>query len=167
MRIGVELQDRDVRTALNRTIRAGHDMSPAMLAVSEYLKDVAIDSFDRQAAPDGTLWAPLKESTQRQRRRQGFGEAGPILQRRGDLIRSLVSDHGADFAQAGTNLVYATVQHFGAKKGEFGGYRRVNRSTFQPIPWGDIPARPFLGLPPDGPTHIGELVLDWVTRPWL
>jgi len=33
------------------------------------------------------------------------------------------------------------VQQFGAKKGQFGKTRRG-----APIPWGNIPARPFLGV---------------------
>lgn len=168
MRINIEVDDRNVKAALNRLIRAGEDMSPAMLAVSEHLKDAALESFDRQRAPDGTLWAPLKESTRRQRGRGGFGEAGPILQRRGNLLRSIVSDHGRDFAEAGTNLVYAAVQHFGAEKGEFGGARTglPGRSFFQPIPWGDIPARPFLGVSDDDERQIGEIILDHVARAW-
>lgn len=168
MRINIELDDRNVKAALNRLIRAGQDMSPAMLAVAEHLKDAAHESFDRQRAPDGTPWAKLKASTRRQRRLGGFGEAGPILQRRGDLLRSIVSDHGRDFAEAGTNLVYAAVQHFGAEKGEFGGVRTSlpGRSFFQPIPWGDIPARPFLGVSGDDESRIGEIILDHAVRAW-
>lgn len=169
MQINIDVLDRDAKAAIRRTIRAGYDMSPAMLAVSEHLKDSALESFARQRAPDGTPWAQLKASTRRQRRRGGFGEAGPILQRRGDLLRSIVSDHGPTFASAGTNLVYATTQHFGAERGAFGGARTSlpGRSFFQPIPWGDIPARPFLGVSADDERRIGEIVLDHVTNPWL
>ena len=168
MRINIELDDRNVKVALNRLIRAGQDMSPAMLAVSEHLKDAALESFGHQSALNGTPWAQLKASTRRQRRRGGFGEAGPILQRRGDLLRSIVSDHGPTFASAGANLIYATTQHFGAKKGEFGGVRTSlpGRSFFQPIPWSDIPARPFLGVSDYDERKIGEIVLDHAARAW-
>ena len=40
-----------------------------------------------------------------------------------------------------TNVEYAVVQQFGAKQGAFGRDKRNH-----PLPWGDIPARPFLGF---------------------
>lgn len=61
----------------------------------------------------------------------------------------------------GSSLVYAAVQQFGATMGEFGRYSQVARwskygekdfrkyaGTVQgfPIPWGDIPARPYIGM---------------------
>ena len=42
---------------------------------------------------------------------------------------------------AGTNVVYATTQQFGAARGEFGATRRG-----RPIPFGDIRARAFVGF---------------------
>jgi phage gpG-like protein len=38
-------------------------------------------------------------------------------------------------------MVYAAAQQFGMKKGYAG-----RNSKGRPIPWGDIPARPFLGI---------------------
>lgn len=61
----------------------------------------------------------------------------------------------------GSSLEYAAVQQFGARMGEFGRYSQVARwnaypegdfrkhaGTVEgfPIPWGDIPARPYIGL---------------------
>lgn len=63
--------------------------------------------------------------------------------------------------EIGSSLVYAAVQQFGATMGEFGRYSQVSRwnkyptgdfrkyaGTVQgfPIPWGNIPARPYIGL---------------------
>jgi phage gpG-like protein len=43
--------------------------------------------------------------------------------------------------EVGSSLEYAAVQQFGARQGQLGRTRRG-----APIPWGDIPPRPFLGL---------------------
>ena len=44
-------------------------------------------------------------------------------------------------AVAGTNKKYAPTVNYGAKKGQYG---RTSRNT--PIPWGEIPARRFVGF---------------------
>jgi len=46
----------------------------------------------------------------------------------------------------GSPMIYAGVRQYGAKRGEFGmGVFKTRNGVF-PIPWGDIPARPFLGF---------------------
>jgi phage gpG-like protein len=67
---------------------------------------------------------------------------------------------GADAVAVGSPMIYAATHQFGAKMGEFGRYYQLSRLKYgekdfrryagmrqgHPIPWGDIPARPFLGL---------------------
>jgi len=55
----------------------------------------------------------------------------------------------------GSVLEYAAVQQFGAKKGAFGRTRRG-----APIPWGDIPPRPFLGLSDADRRSILDLIAE-------
>ena len=46
---------------------------------------------------------------------------------------------------------------FGAAQGQFGafiGKDKLGRDHFHAIPWGDIPARPFLGLAEEDRTNI-------------
>ena len=98
----------------------------------------------------------------------GYGPTGPKLQRSGTLLRSLVTDYGRDFALVGTNLVYAATQQYGAKKGAFGSVKTSlpNRSFDVPIPWGDIPARPFLGVSSEAERNIKSAVLDFLGGQW-
>jgi phage gpG-like protein len=101
------------------------------------------------------------------------GRAERILQDSGQLAASVQSEHGRDYARVGTNKVYATTQQFGAKMGEFGRYSQIARyrkfgeKDFRryagtkkgfPIPWGDIPARPFLGLGADDRREVLDIL---------
>ena len=68
---------------------------------------------------------------------------------------------GADFAEIGSNQVQAAVMEFAA--GAFGA--RIGRSTkgrdyFLPIHWGNIPARPFLGLSDEDRVNVIAIVED-------
>ena len=53
----------------------------------------------------------------------------------------------------GTNVVYAATHQFGATRGAFGTTSRGN-----PIPWGDIPARLFLGVNPETERSILDIL---------
>lgn len=61
-----------------------------------------------------------------------------ILQRSSKLAASIEASSDSHEARLGTNRVYAKTMFYGAKKGQFG---RDGRN--HPIPWGDIPARPY------------------------
>ena len=156
MRIDIEVVDQRVRRALRRVGRAASDLTPAMRAVAGHLVASAHTSFERESSPDGTPWAPLSPVTVKRR-----GSAHPILRVDGDLLRSIIGDWGRDFAEAGTGDVRATPLHFGAQRGAFGVTSRGG-----PIPWGDIPARPFLGLWPEHADAIRRDIVDYIAEPW-
>ena len=140
MDIEIKYDDRELQRAINRLIAAGGDMRAAMREVAGHLADSVADSFDREATPEGAPWKPLKPKTVRERQRRRYA-AGPILERSGDLARSILADHDKTSAVAGTNLIYAATHHFGdASRG--------------------IPARPFLGLTDE---HKG-MILDAIQR---
>jgi phage gpG-like protein len=54
--------------------------------------------------------------------------------------------------EIGTKVRYAGTHQFGARQGQYGRTKRGG-----PIPWGNIPARPFLptdGLPPEWRSEV-------------
>lgn len=150
--IRVTIDDAEVRQALNDAIAAGRDLSPAMRGVAEALRGGVQQAFIDQQAPDGAAWAGLSEVTQEARRKRRTWP-GDILRVTGRLSDSVTVDSGPDFAAAGTNLVYAGTHQFGAAKGQFGATARG-----VPIPWGDIPARPFLGVSADTEVEIADVL---------
>ena len=106
----------------------------------------------RPTRQTGEPWADLSDVTKARREKAGHWP-GPILQVKGQLAASIESGYGKDFAQAGSNKVYAPVMFFGAEKGAFGKNKRGG-----PIPWGDIPARRMLGLNADDEVDILDIL---------
>lgn len=135
----IEIDDRRIKAALRRLAASGRDLTPAMRDIAGLLEASARRAFEQERSPDGKPWADLSDLTKRRRAATGHWP-GQILQVTGRLIGSLASSYDATSAQAGTNLPQARTHQKGAKQGAYGRTRRGG-----PIPWGDIPARPFLG----------------------
>ena len=157
----------DVSPALNalqNTAAKLGNLSPVHRAIGELLVDSTKQRFADSQAPDGSTWQSLSETTLMQYvstfGKSNFGASGRInkagaarVQGRKPLIgesKSLstqifyeVSANGNELT-VGSPMVYAAVQQFGQKKGASG-----TMKNGRPIPWGDIPPRPFIGLSTD------------------
>ena len=129
---------------------------PLMEDISRQLVTETKLNFDFGGRP---AWAGLSPLTIARRR----GGAGAILQDSGVLKRSINASHTVDTATVGSNLKYAPTHQFGARQGEFG---RSDRNT--PLPWGDIPARPFIPIDKNGDiSYDGFLVVREVVNGYL
>jgi len=134
------------------------DLSPVMRPIAAELLSGMKQAFVDEADPKtGTPWQRLADSTIKQRTKLGYWP-GKKLQRTGRLVSSLVSDSGPTFAIAGTNLVYATTQNFGANKGQFGTTKHGS-----PVPWGDIPPRRFAEISPATTSTVLDLIYQFLT----
>ena len=153
VRIRVEVDDRQVRAALNRLLAAGRDMTPFMRDIGEHLLNTTRERFVDQQAPDGTPWAPLSETTKRRKRRN----IGKILTECGILRGNLAYEAGPTSVLVGSPSIYAGTHQFGADKGMFG-----STAGGLPIPWGDITARPFLGLSDADESDVLRLVSQFL-----
>jgi phage gpG-like protein len=157
--IQVEIDDRELRAALGELLRRVQDPTPALRDIGEYLVASTRRRFAAGRAPDGTPWAPNSPVTVMQylarfdssfrRRGGGLTKAGaaraaakrPLIGETRRLSSEIAYRLIPGGVAVGSSLEYAAVQQFGARRGEFGRTRRG-----APIPWGDIPARPFLGV---------------------
>lgn len=164
MRINVELDDRRLQRALSEMLQRGQDLSPALRSIGELLLNSTRERFVDEEAPDGTKWAELSDVTKARKKRN----VDKILTERGYLGGSIAYRAGPDFVEIGSSRVSASTHQFGAKKGEFGSARTSlpGRSFLQPIPWGDIPARPFLGLSNRDRADVAAEIGDYITAPW-
>ena len=155
-RINIEYDDREVASALRRVINAGGDLTPAMRSIAAALEDSVAEAFASEKSPSGVPWADLSDTTKSAREKRGKWP-GETLQVTGNLADSIESRYDADEAVVGTNVVYAATHQFGAARGAFG-TSYGNNALGTPIPWGDIPARPFLGLNTEAETTILEFL---------
>ena len=156
--ITLTIDDAAVRQHLGQLIRALTDARPALREIGEDLVRTTQERFQpgQKRAPDGTPWAPNSPVTIARKGRNNPLYQDGLLQ---GSIRYQLMDQ--DSLEVGTNRVYAAVQQFGQPKGASSRNRRgaptpgggivssiisARLSGGSPIPWGDIPARPFIGL---------------------
>lgn len=157
--IRIEIDDRAVIGALSELVRRVADPRPALADIGEYLVASTRRRFGEGRSPDGTPWAPNSPVTimrylsrfggTRRRRGGGLTKKGasmaaakkPLIGETRRLSSEVAYQLIPSGVEVGSSLVYAAVQQLGARKGEFGRTRRG-----APIPWGDIPPRPFLGV---------------------
>ena len=157
MTLAVEIQDAEISAAFARLQQRLGNLSPVMRAISLDLVGIVEDAFAREADPvTGVPWDPLSPLTIRRREKLGRWP-GKILQQTGRLAASITPSHSGTEAAAGTNDVRAGVLQFGAAAGAFGSTARG-----RPIPFGDIPARPFLGLSEEGRQDILDLLVRYL-----
>lgn len=162
--IEIKVDDREVLIALQRLSQMSDDMTPAMRTIAGVMADATERAFANQADPaTGKKWDDLSDTTKKRRAQHGHWP-GSILQVIGNLARNMDKDYGRDYAAFGTNTEYAGTQHFGAKRGEFGHFTGTKNKKGFPIPWGDIPARPFLGLGESDKEELLNIIYQHINR---
>lgn len=138
-----------------------------MSEIGEYLTESTKERFAESRGPDGQAWAANKESTltkmlgqtkgNYRKVRGGISAKGkrriaskkPLIGPSKALSGGIYYKASKDDVKVGSSLIYAAVQQFGAGKGAFG-----TTSKGGPIPWGSIPARPYLGFSDDDRSQI-------------
>lgn len=141
-----------IHNKLNQLGRFSKDPSTALAQIGEYLQRSTRERFKTQTAPDGTPWAPLSENTKKHRNQN------KILTLRGHLQGKLTWQAGSNSVEIGTNSIYAATHQFGMTKGYAGtGQYKTKQGSF-PIPWGNIPARPFLGISDSDETQLLKII---------
>jgi phage gpG-like protein len=153
---------------LDEIIAQVSDLSPAMLAIGEYLTETTKERFSTSTAPDGKRWAPNAPSTLLARLNEISGAyskktgkltkkgatvainkkplvASGLLQ---DSIRSQLAD-GGNGVEIGTDRFSgewdggAAVHHFGSRDG-------------------NIPARPIVGVSASDEIEVMQILNDFL-----
>ena len=161
-RFSIDIDDAALRAGLARMAQRSGALQPALRQIGELLVASTKARFQTGTAPDGQRWAPNSRATiergfaRRSTGRKGYLDKGGRVTKRGagfiagkrpligeskSLSRQIYPRAGANWVEIRSGVDYAAVQQFGARKGQFGRTRRGS-----PIPWGNIPARPFLGI---------------------
>lgn len=157
----VIIQNDEITAALTRLSAFLSDMTPAMQDIGEIVVDSTKQRFAQGIAPDGSRWAPKSKTTLEKygSRTSNRIDVRPLFGPSGALSSQIFYSAGPDSLEWGSPMIYAGTQHFGAAQGAFG---RTSRNG--PIPWGNIPARPFLGISPEDDTNVTEALAEWLER---
>ncbi len=133
----IEIDDRDILSALRRLQDRSANLRPALQKIGEKLKGSTRQRFVSKTGPDGSAWLGNADSTiDRKGRDQALTDEGGL----GGTINYQL--FGNDSVAIGSPFEYAAMMQFGGTKSEF------------PNLWGDIPERPFLGISDDDKTDI-------------
>lgn len=149
--IKIEIHDRAVLDALTRLQSRTSDLSPLMHQIGGHLTETTKRRFDTVTAPDGTRWEPNTEATILNYRGKGKKPLTGKTGGQAGLMGTINYKAGRDFVEIGSPKEYAAMQQFGGQKSKF------------PHLWGDIPARPFLGLSDQDRTNILDTISDYLT----
>lgn len=137
------------------------DMSPVMEDLGEYLVTSTKARFPTGTAPDGTKWAPKSQATLARygAKKSNRVDVRPLYGPSGMLSRMIFHSASQTEVSWGSNMIYSAVMQFGAAKGAFGAM-----SNGASIPWGRIPARPFIGISAEDEVNIIATLEDWLER---
>jgi phage gpG-like protein len=159
----ITITDASAIDAFNRLIAFGESPQPALKSIGEKMLEFTKARFESSTDPYGNPWAPNADTTLRKAlhgRSKSFTKKGKLSKRGLDYLagkKPLIGESkslstqfnptviGDNLVTVSSPMVYAATQQFGAKQGQFGRGKRNH-----PIPWGDIPARPFFPDPARG-----------------
>lgn len=171
----IKITDAGVVDAFNRLIAFGENPQGALMGIGQAVVEFTKTRFNESADPYGNPWAPNSDTTLRaalHRSGKNFTKKGAISAKGAKVLagkKPLIDSGelrkefsyrviGDDSVVISSLMEYAATQQFGAKQGEFGRDKRNH-----PIPWGDIPARPFFpdqsrGLPDELNRDISDVL---------
>jgi phage virion morphogenesis protein len=153
-RLTITVHAANAQAAMRRILVRMADASPLMDQIGLAMTASTLLRFKGGVGPDGSPWAPLSPVTILRRRKRS---SKPLLDT-GRLRNSITHKANRRSVVIGTGVIYGRTHQFGARKGAFGATRRGS-----PIPWGDIPSRPFLGISDRDEKTIVRLVGRYLT----
>lgn len=153
--IKIYVNDTDTRALINTLRERTADISPVVDALGQILVAGAQQRFVNQKDPDGVPWKPLSPVTLSRRRKGGGG--AEILRDTGRLMSGIQYDVTGGALSVFSPEVYARTHQLGARKGQYGRNKRGN-----PIPWGDVPQRRFLGMSAEDQAEMNELLTRYI-----
>jgi phage virion morphogenesis protein len=109
--LDIEIDDREVRQALERLRRRVQDMSPVMRAIGADMERRMLERFETETDPAGRKWAPLAKRTLKAKKGRGS-----ILYQHGTLMDSRSWQADASSVRWGFGQKYAAFHEFGTKK---------------------------------------------------
>ena len=175
--IDVKIKDHDVKELLAQIRRRTHTLAPVMNIIGQIVRTSIVRNFEKEGRPK--RWKKHSKTTENRR-----GKGATILRAESHLMNSIHHKAHKNSVVIGTDRVYAAIHQFGAEKGAFGTLsvvqqvkahirkirgkrqkvRAHQRTRKMSVPWGDIPARPFLLVQKDDWAEIRKALSDYILR---
>lgn len=176
----IELKVRTGLDYLSQFVKRGKNLRPVLKEIGEDLAESTKQRFASGTDPDGQAWAPnsaatlARYSSNFKRKKDGsltkasatkLGAKKPGTGETSSLRTTInYQVYGDDLVGIGSPMVYASTFQYGAKAGEFGVGNYAKRKGSFPIPWGNIPARRFLGMSAADKAKVVELVRSYMLQ---
>jgi len=179
----IKAKDQRVYNLLQRIQRKFGNFKPGLEIIGETVQASISRNFEKGGRPGWKELSPVTKKIRKKKRKW----PGWILVVSGAL-KSISDRIGKDRVTLSANKKYAALQQFGAKKGSFGEIeanikahiRKITRAFGRPgkprkvsvrahtrkmkLPWGDIPARPFMMVQDEDWDEIRESLNDFILR---
>lgn len=137
-----------IERAITRLLDQGQDLTAPMKSIGEEMLNRTQQRFRDKQDPDGTPWAANSPVTEK---RKGHGR---VLEGESKaLARQFSYSATPDGVEWGSLMPYAAMMHFGGTQ------------AAHPHLWGDIPARPFIGLSDDDEDEVLAILTDHLSPP--
>ena len=170
--ITIQISDEGFTAGLQRLLERGGDTSTLTFLIGQGIEERIDARFAGSTGPDGQRWKPnspltlareaLRLAVSEGNRRKGgslnkrgterLAAKKPLIGETGTLRNQIAAlADGAGVTVTAGATVYAAIQQFGGTRAEFSHL------------WGDIPARPFMPVTPDGdlyPTEAEAIMAD-------
>ena len=156
--IRTQITEDEITGAFDRLAASLSDLSDVMTDVGELMIRSTERNFASGTDPDGNPWVPRSQATlDAYASRKDTWGAHPLIGPSRTLSTTINYEADATSVAWGSNVIQSAVMQFGAAKGAFG-----TASNGSSIPWGDIPARPYLGLSEQDRTDIVAIVEEYL-----
>lgn len=169
--ITIQISDEGFTAGLQRLLERGGDTSTLTFLIGQGIEERIDARFASSTGPDGQRWKPnspltlareaLRLAVSEGNRRKGgslnkrgterLAAKKPLIGETGTLSSQIAMQHDGAGVTVAASAVYAAIQQFGGTRAEFSHL------------WGDIPARPFMPVTPDGdlyPTEAEAIMAD-------
>lgn len=161
--IKVDFKYQLVAQGLEEVSRRLDDMTPIHKSIGEHVVEITKDRFKKGIDPDGNAWTPKKQATIDRYKERGDGNRpDPLIGPSKRLSSEIAQYADAQGVEIGSALEYSAVMQNGAKQGAFGRDKRNH-----PLPWGDIPARVWLGLSDEDEAAIIDIADEHLEQAFL
>ena len=149
--VTIKIKNDTITPALEALARQMGDMSDVMNDIGMALVASSEKRLDAGVSPVGSAFAPRSPVTIKVYQRRGISFGG-VLHKSGKLRQNIFHTYGPEHVEIGSVEPYAAMMQFGGTQAQF------------PNLWGNIPARPFLGVSDQDETDILDILAEWAER---